>query len=419
MRFKNWHGGIVAVLMLLWIVNIAVHSNKNELTSADWHQWRGPNRDGTSQETGFLKNWSHVGPRELWRIPLGSGFSGVSVSDGRVYTMYAKGDDEIVVCLDAQSGHEIWRYLDDYLFEYHQGGDGPRSTPTVDDSVVYAFSAYGRLVALDALTGKLLWDNDFTETFSSEVPQYGFAASPIVEANLILSETGGVDGRAIVAFDKGNGDIVWRSDDSVSGYSSPITVTILERRQTIFFMADGLVSISPMDGAIQWTYGWKTPFNVNAATPVFIPPDKIFISSGYDVGAAVIQIGETGGKLMASEVWTSRVMKNHFSSSVFHYGYLYGFDNAILKCIDATTGEEQWSARGFGKGSLICADGHLIILGERGNLALVKAIHTEFKRVAETQVFTGRCWTLPTLSDGKLYLRNNQELICFDLSDTS
>ena len=314
---------------------------------------------------------------------------------------------------------EIWRYLDDYLFENRQGGNGPRSTPTVDGDKVYVLSAYGRLVALDANTGKQLWDCDFTKAFSSELPRHGFSTSPIVEGDLLLIEAGGVDGKAIVAFDKQSGDIAWSTQNDPLGYSSPITATILGRRQTVFFTADGLVSVSPKDGAVYWRYTWQTPFNVNAATPVFIPPDKIFISSGYDVGAAVVQIKETDGKLTASEVWTSRVMKNHFSSSVLRDSYLYGFDNAILTCIDASTGEEQWRTRGFGKGSLIYADGHLIILGQSGNLALAEATHMEYREKAQTQVFSGRCWTIPTFSGGKLYLRNNEELVCLDLSERS
>ena len=419
MKFKDCLGRIVIVFAFVCAWSIATHAEENESTNAEWHQWRGPNRDGVSSETGVLKTWSEAGPKELWRIPLGEGFSGVSISNGRAYTMYAKGEDEIVVCVDAYTGKEIWRYLDDYLFENRQGGNGPRSTPTVDGDKVYVFSAYGRLVALDANTGKQLWDCDFTKAFSSELPRHGFSTSPIVEGGLLLIEAGGVDGTAIVAFDKQSGDIAWSTQNDPLGYSSPITAMISGRRQTVFFTADGLVSVSPKDGSVYWRYTWQTPFNVNAATPVFVPPDKIFISSGYDVGAAVVQIKETDGKLTASEVWTSRVMKNHFSSSVLRDSYLYGFDNAILTCIDASTGEEQWRTRGFGKGSLIYADGHLIILGESGNLALAEATHTEYREKAQRQVFSGRCWTVPTFSGGKLYLRNNEELVCLDLSERS
>ena len=419
MKSKGSYRGIVTVLVLFCAGNLIAHAAENETINLDWHQWRGPNRDGISSESGLLKRWSGDGPKELWRIPLGEGFSGVSISEGRAFTMFVKGEDEIVVCIDAASGKEIWRYFDDYRFENRQGGDGPRCTPTVDGDRVYVVSAYGRLVALDAVNGKELWSHDFTKAFSSNVPRHGFSTSPIIEEELLLIETGGETGKALVACDKRSGKVVWSSEDDAIGYSSPITATILGTRQSVFFTGRGLVSVSPKDGEVYWRYDWPTRFNVNAATPIFIPPDKIFISSGYDMGAAVVQIKKTDGQLTAAEVWTSREMKNHFSSSILHDGYLYGFDNAFLKCIDAETGEEQWVKRGFGKGSLIYADGNLIILGEGGNLALAKATHTQYEEIARTQIFNGRCWTMPTLSGGKLYLRNVEELICLDWSEPS
>ena len=417
MKFRNLQIGLLMVITFLWALNATTVAEPITSTSQEWHQWRGPNRDGISHETGLLTNWSEAGPREVWRISLGDGFSGISISNGRAYTMYAKGEDEIVVCFDAKTGEEIWRYLDDYRFENRQGGDGPRSTPTVDGDSVYVLSAHGRLVALDALTGKEQWGYDFTKVFESKVPQHGFSTSPVVEGNLLLVEVGGTENRAIIAFNKENGDIVWNTQDDSPAYSSPITVTIHNVRQAIFFTAEGLVSVSPQDGQVYWRYTWHTSYNVNAATPVFIAPDKIFISSGYDTGAALVQIEETDGKLSVSEIWRSRVMKNHFGSSILHEGYLYGFDDGTLKCIEANTGEEQWRNRGFRKGTLILADGHLIVLGEGGNLALVKASHAEYLEVAQSQILNGRCWTAPSVSSGKLYLRNNEELVCLDLKE--
>ena len=185
----------------------------------------------------------------------------------------------------------------------------------------------------------------------------------------------------------------------------------------MFFTGQGLVSASPKDGTVYWRYDWQTPSNINVATPIFIPPDRIFISSGYDIGAAVIRITESDGEFTANTVWKSRVMKNHFSSTIYHGGYLFGFDNTVLKCIDAETGREQWVTRGFGRGTLIYADGCLIILGQDGNLALAKATHTQYAQLAEIQLLKGRCWTLPTLSGGKLYLRNMEELVCLELSE--
>lgn len=418
MKFKYLHIGLFLVVSCLWVCIATTYAESSQSSEMEWHQWRGPNRDGVSHETGLLTNWPEGGPKEVWRTSLGDGYSSVSISGGRAYTMYAEGEDEVVVCFDAKTGEEKWRYLDDYRFKNRQGGDGPRSTPTVDGDMVYVFSAYGRLVAIDALTGNELWHYDFTKAFESPIPQHGFSASPVVEGNLLLMEAGGKGNRAIIAFNKENGDIVWNTQDDPPAYSSPITVTIHNVRQAIFFTAKGLVSVSPRDGEVYWRYAWRTSYDVNAATPVFIPPDKVFISSGYDTGAALVHVEENEGKFSVSEMWRSRVMKNHFASSILHEGYLYGFDDGTLKCIEANTGEEQWRKRGFRKGSLIYADGHLIVLGESGNLALVKASHTEYIEVAQTQIFDGRCWTAPSVSGGKLYLRNNEELVCLDLKGT-
>jgi outer membrane protein assembly factor BamB len=177
-----------------------------------------------------------------------------------------------------------------------------------------------------------------------------------------------------------------------------------------------LLSVSPADGKLLWKYPWKTSWFVNAAMPIFIPNDKIFISTSYDVGAALLRVKGAAGKLSVEEIWLSKDMKNHFNSSVLHQGYIYGFDNAVLKCVKADTGEETWRKSGFGKGSLILADGHLIVLSERGQLAIVEAIPGEYKEKATAQVLQGKCWTQPTLAGGKLYLRNQKEMICIDLT---
>jgi outer membrane protein assembly factor BamB len=418
MKFKNLGHGMVIVFALFRLFCTTTHAAESELTAAEWRQWRGPNRDGVSYETGLLKDWSEAAPKELWRIPLGEGFSGISIANGRLYTLYAKGKDEIVACFDAKTGEEIWRHLDDYLFEDRQGGNGPRSTPTIDGDRVFILSAYGRLMALDANTGKPLWDHDFTKAFNSQLPQWGFSTSPIVEGNRLLVEVGGTDGNGIVAFDKATGERVWWTDAVPSGYSSPILVTINNVRQAIFFVRDELLSLSPTDGKVYWRYPWEGGRNSdNRVTPVFIAPNKIFVSSQNGSSGVVIQITGAADDMHVAEVWRSRTMVNRFSTSVLHDGYLYGFSNTIFTCIDALTGEEQWKTRGFGQGTVIYADEHLIVLGESGNLALVKATPKEYIEAAQTQVLSGRCWTLPTLSAGRLYLRNHEELVCLDVAE--
>lgn len=380
----------------------------------EWPQWRGMNRDGISQETGLLKIWPAEGPKVLWKVPVGDGYSAVSVSGGRLYTMDAKGEDEFVVCLDATTGKEIWRFRSDANFINEQG-NGPRGTPTVDGDGVYALGAQARLIALEAKSGKKIWEKDLQKELGAKLPIWGVSSSPLVEGELLIVPVGGSEQNAVVAFDKKTGNIIWKSQTDEPGYSSPIAIVLDGVRQIVVFSGTALLSLSPKDGKLLWKYPWKTDWFVNAATPIFIPDDKLFISTSYDHGAALLRIRPAAGRFTVEELWLSKGMKNHFNSSVLQNGYLYGFDNATLKCIDAATGEEKWKKSGFGKGSLILADGNLIVLSERGQLLLVEATPVEYKEKGNAQVLQGKCWTHPSLSGGKLYLRNQKELLCLDL----
>ena len=414
------------------VVSVLLYTGILTTRATEWPQWRGPNRDGVSNEVGLLKEWSSNGPKVLWKIELGEGFSGISVFRGRVYTMFSKGNDEFVVCLNATDGEEIWRFRSDKNYHEGQGGNGPRATPTIDGDLLFTVSAHGKLYALNAASGQEVWSHDLQRKFGSKMPRWGFSTSPLIEGDLLLVEVGGKGEKSIVAFNKNSGDVIWSSHKDKLGYSSPIAITVNEVRQIICFTGTKLVSVSPTDGAIYWQYPWKTGYDVNAATPVFIPPDKVFISSGYDKGAAVLQmrvflspdddraateqISENQGKVRIKEIWKNRKMKNQFSSSVLHENYLYGFDNSILKCIEADTGEEQWKTRGFGKGTVILADGHLIILSDKGKLGLAEATPAGYVEKASAKVLSGLCWTVPTLANGKLYMRNEEEMICLDMT---
>jgi outer membrane protein assembly factor BamB len=229
-------------------------------------------------------------------------------------------------------------------------------------------------------------------------------------------DVGGKAGSSIVAFEKKTGSEVWRSQNDTAGYSAPVAMTVAGRRQVVFFTGTTLVSLSPEDGALLWKQDWKTSYDVNASTPIFIPPDRVFVSSGYDVGAAVYRVETDGKQVRIEQVWQNREMKNKFSSSVLHEGHLYGFDEKTFKCIDAATGETKWQSRGLGHGSLIFADGHLFVLGDEGTLALVEATSEAYREKGRVQIFDDKTWTVPTLSGGKLYLRDEKQLVALDVS---
>ncbi len=381
---------------------------------ADWPQWLGPDRTGISTETGFLKEWPKGGPAVAWKKNLGEGFSGISVANGRVFTMFAEGDDEFVICLREESGEEIWRFRTGAKFEEWQGGDGPRSQPTVDGDRVYVLGAEGGLYALNVVNGKMIWSVDLVDGLGGRFPRFGFSNSALVEGDRLFLEAATRKG-TFLALRRTDGEVVWASQNDVASYSSPIAVDLASARQVVYFSGDAAVGLSPVDGSLYWRYPWKTSYDLNIATPIFVPPNQIFISSGYDHGATLLRIEGGADGMTVTRVWESRRMKNHFGTSVLVGDYIYGFDNAILKCIEALTGKEQWKHRGYGKGALIYADGHLILLSDNGRLAMARATPEGFKEKAGAQVLTGRSWTMPTLANGRVFVRDMRKIVCLDL----
>lgn len=406
------------------ICSVAVFSGEiaEKIPQSDWPQWRGQNRDGISSEKAILTNWPDTGPEKIWRIEIGEGFSGISAANGALFTMWDEGEGQFLVRLDAGTGKEQWRFRISEQFQ-NQYGNGPRSTPLVNEGIVYAISADGHLAAVESENGELQWGYDLAKSFGSQIPGIGYSSSPLIEEDLLIVEIGGKEGFAFAAFNKDSGELAWHSQTDLPAYSSPIITELHGERQAVFLSADGLFALSPSDGERMWQYSWKTRcpstgIPLNTATPVFIHPDKIFISSGYGTvsGGAMVQINKTEKAYSAETVWSTDQMKNLVNSSVYFEGHIYGFDKAILKSIDAKTGEEKWKARGYGRGSLILADGHLIALGERGNLGLIEATPEAYRLISSAEVLEGKSWTSPTLANGKLYLRSTKEMVSLRIS---
>ncbi len=380
----------------------------------DWPHWRGPKRDGISTEKRLLADWPEKGPQELWRTPLGNGFSGVSVVGDRAYTMFGTDAGEFAICIDAANGKPVWKARVSDLLKNDSYGDGPRATPVVDAGKVYVLSGKGALQCFDAADGKPVWGCDLHEKFGCEAPEYGFAASPIILSNVAIAVTGAQKGKSLVAFDKTSGNILWTSLDDKIGYSTPMPATIDGVDQLIVLMGEALVSVSPKDGKEYWREEWKTELNANATTPI-INGNRLFVSTGYSTGCALFELSAKGGKPTATKLWANKEMKNYFSTSVLLDGFLYGFNNTKLTCLDFSTGKTKWKTGGFNRGSLIAADGKLIVLGEAGALALVEISSKSYKELAKFQFCDERTWTVPTLSGGRLFVRNEKELACLKL----
>ena len=407
----------------------------------DWPQFRGHYRDGMSPATGLLDSWPEGGPKELWRRPLGEGFSGISIAGGRLYTMYAEvppeaeppeeGEEpaaeaeeaegeaaeapktEYAAAFDAASGEELWRVAIGQRL-VTQFGNGPRSTPAVAGDTVYVLGAHGEFAALAVADGKARWQMSFSEKFGSNRPYWGFSTSALIEGDMLLVESSSPEGKAYAALDKASGDVMWTSGEAAPGgsYNSPMAITMGGKRQFVYIGNEVLRSIDAEGNEI-WSHPW--PPGESHAMPIFIPPDKFFASGTEGIGGALLQVKSDGEGMEVEELWKNERMRNHYSSSLRHDGYIYGFDNATLKCISVETGEQQWAKRGFGKGSLIYADGHLIVLSDRGTLVQVEATPEGYVEKGRVQALEGRCWTAPTLAGGKLYLRSQTEMVSYDL----
>lgn len=375
----------------------------------DWPQWRGPSRDGVSASTGLLASWGRGEPRQIWRRPIGAGFAGIAVAGGAVYTLHGEGGDEALIALDARDGSERWSVsLDEMLRDSH--GDGPRSTPSVHAGTVYALGSLGRLVAVTAQDGQLLWDAQLDAQ-----PTWGYSSSPLIEGELVIVH-GNREGGAVLAFHKASGELAWTAETGHPGYSAPMAIDLDGERQVVSFIGTGLVGLDPATGATRWSHPWRTNYSVNAADPVFFPPDRFFISSGYDTGASMIRVAREGDAFTATELWRNRAMKNHFSSSVRVGDHVYGFDNATFKCLVAEDGSTCWRQRGFGKGSLIATESGLVVLGDEGTLALVEATPDDYREEGSVQALEHGGWAPPVLAGHWLYLRDAYEIVCLNLA---
>jgi len=382
--------------------------------AGDWPQWRGPNRDGLSRETGLLASWPETGLKEIWQQPASAGFSNLAVAGGKAMTLLQDGDDEAVVCWDAATGQELWRFK--YSCRYvDPQGSGPRSTPAIDGERVYTVGARGMFLCLKVANGDKIWNHDLNHEFDGPVPRWGVSFSPLVEGDLVFTNPGGPNANSIVAFNKITGDLAWKNLGDPPAYSSPIVATIAGKRQIIFFTKTGLVGVVPQDGSLLWRFPWETKFDANIATPIVVG-DYVFISSDYERGCAVVEVtAGKDGSLEAKSAYEHNRMRNHFSTCVYYRDHLYGFDNDTLVCMNFRTGEISWKKKDFKKGSLLIADGKLIVLGESGTLALAEATPSDYRQISSFEFSRSKCWTSPILAGGRLYVRDEQKIVCYDL----
>ncbi len=381
----------------------------------DWPQWRGPHRDGTSAEKNLLKSWPQGGPPLAWKTGgAGEGYSSFAVADGRMFTLGARGNREYVVAFDAASGKRLWEVAHGTRFT-NDRGDGPRSTPTVDGGRLYVFGASGDLTSLDAASGKIGWTVNVIRDFGGQNIKWGFSESPLVSGDRIIVSPGG-SGSGIVAVNKANGKLLWKSEGDTAGYSSAVLHEVGGIRQAIVFTGQRALGLDVANGRVLWSYDRVANRVANIATPIALG-NHVFLSSDYGTGAALLELTPSAGAIAAREVYFTRDMRNHHASSVLIGEYLYGFSSAILTAMKFDTGEVAWRDRSVGKGSLVFADERLYLFSERGVAALAEATPTGYREHGRFTLETGSLptWTHPVVSNGKLFLRDQDAIYAYDV----
>lgn len=385
----------------------------------DWPQWRGPDRSDVSKETGLLKEWPAGGPKRLWMFEnAGVGFAGFAISQGRVYTLGTRDNSEILLCLNAADGREVWASPMSGIFE-NNWGDGPRGTPTVDGDRVYALSANGTLVCAQTADGNEVWKKKMS-ALGGSVPSWGYAESPLVDGDLVVCTPGGDQG-AIAALDKKTGAVKWQSAQFTdeAHYSSLVPADINGTRQYVQLTLKSVAGVAAADGKLLWRHDWPGKTAV-IPTPI-VRDNLVYVTSAYGAGCMQVKIGPDH---TVTGIYTNKVMKNHHGGVILVGDYLYGHGDPGWICQDFKTGEEVWRHRNFGKGAVAYADGMLYCLDEgSGTVALVEASPKgwsekgRFKLEPQTKLRKplGRIWTHPVISNGRLYLRDQDLIYCYDV----
>jgi outer membrane protein assembly factor BamB len=411
-RHPGWRFRGVSALLLGALTTVGA--------AAEWPQFLGPDRNGVSAETGLIESFPADGPPVVWRKPGGVGMSGIAVANGLAGTLVQRDGQQWAVALDSLTGDERWATPLAPAYE-NAMGNGPRATPCIAGDLIFTYTGEGILTALGAKDGTSVWSRHPVQELGGKPAEYGMASSPLVHSGLVIVAVGAPQA-TVAAYDVQTGAPRWQAGQrEAAGYSSPTLLTVNGQPQIVMFAGASVLGISPADGAVQWRHPWKTDYDCNIAAPLSVD-GGVLISCGENHGSALLAIGADGA---VTERWTSTgvdsVLRNEWQTSLLIDGALYGFDNVgsagpvtNLTCIDPVTGERRWLQRRFGKGNAIAADGKLWCTTMDGELVLVRANPAAFEELGRAKVLeTTR--QAPSLSDGRLYLRDGEELVCLDV----
>ena len=393
------------------------------LEAGNWSHYRGSDHNGISNEP-IRTDWDSNPPVSLWKTSLEPALSSFTVGDGLVYTQIRRSDGfknfEWCVALEADSGDEVWATRLG-VADYPNGGvgadDGPRSTPVVDGDRVYVISTYLGISCLQADTGQEIWSRDLVAELGSGLVPWQNAASPVIVGELVLLN-GNAGSQKLMGLNKLNGATAWRAHDDTLTQATPVATSIDEVAQVIFFTRSGLVAVEPESGDSLWRYAF--PFSVSTAASPVVWGDLIYCSAAYGKGAGVVRVEKQGGDWSSEEVWRTPFRNmNHWATPVVHEGFLYGIygqTRTSLKCLDMRSGEERWSVGGVGRGGVVSVSDHLLVLTESGELVLVEPDPDAYTESARIQAVDGKCWNVPAISEGRIYVRSTTQAACYEVA---
>ena len=390
--------------------------------ATDWPQFLGPNRNGISSETGLIDAWPAGGVKEVWRASGGVGMSGLAIQGGRLVTLVQNDGQQWLIALDAKTGQPQWKTALAPEYKDRQG-DGPRATPTIAGDAVFAFTGEGTLAAANLSDGKIRWSHNVVKQLNGKVADYGMASSPLVVGDFVIV-TAGAPKACVAAYRTAIGERAWTAGDDATGYSSPAMLEVGGRRQLVVFTGSSAIGIEPKDGTVLWRYPYETDYDCNIATPVAVN-GNVLISAGENHGSVLLKLTPQGDKFDVSEVWKSdgprSALRSEWQTPILQGGQLYGLDNigsagpvTHLTCLDAATGKPLWQQPRFGKSNLIAADGKLIFSTMAGELVLVRESAKAYEEIGR-QTILGPTRQAPALADGRVYLRDDKEIVCLDL----
>jgi outer membrane protein assembly factor BamB len=390
------------------------------LQPGDWPGFRGPARDGRLTGVRIATDWRDNPPRPLWRHAVGPGWSSFAVVGRSLFTQEQRGEYETVVCYDADTGAERWVHQDAGRHSDPPSGVGPRATPTFYEGKVYAVGATGRLNCLDAATGDVLWPRDLRADAGAELPQFGFCSSPLVVGGVVVVFAGGPDGKSVLGYHASSGEPAWSGGEGKVSYCSPQPARLGGADQVLLTTDAGLAALDPATGRLLWHHAWpEESVAPRVVQPAVIDDSDVLIGTSFSGGTRRLHVGRSADGWAAEEVWTSRAIKPFYNDMVIHRGRAYGFDGNFLTCVSLDDGKGMWRARGYGNGQvLLLADQDLLlVLSEKGEVALVEAGPEGHKELGRFQAIEGKTWNHPVVAHGKLFVRNGEEAACYQLTE--